>query len=247
VHQDRRALEGVQEQGIERKYEEVRQQNPHEILGVSPSATHEEIEAAYEQTKAQYGRDRLLPRVRQKFRSQIALIESRLIEAFLTLSQPGRGVMAAVKRPEKSADLTAQGFAVRVELDRPKAMLEADKANQVADAYFAKGRRCLREGDFHNAIQYGKLAISHNSSDARYFSLLADCQVRNPEGRWQRMAEENYTRATQLDPWNSEYWVNLGRLYKRRGMTLRARKNFEEALRLVPGKPEVLNELANLD
>ena len=89
----------------------------------------------------------------------------------------------------------------------------------------------MREGDFHNAIQYGKLAVSHNGEDARYFALLADCQVRNPEARWQRMAEENLTKATELDPWNPEYWISLGRLYKRRGLKLRARRQFEEALK----------------
>ncbi len=61
------------------------------------------------------------------------------------------------------------------------------------------------------------------------------------------MAEENYLRATQLDPWNPEYWMRLGRLYKRRGMSLRARRNFEEALKLVPNKPEIIAEIAGLD
>ena len=42
-------------------------------------------------------------------------------------------------------------------------------------------------------------------------------------------------------------WLNLGRLYKQRGMKLRARKNFEQALRLVPNKPEILKEIAKLD
>ncbi len=247
VHEDRRALGRVQEQSIERKYQQIREQNPHEILGVSPSATHEEIETAYEQIKAQYARDRLLAGVREKHRSRIALIESRLIEAFLTLTQPARVAKSRSSPAETMDTRTVRDLAVRVELDRPKSMLEADKANQVADSYFAKGRKFLRKGDFHNAIQYGKLAISHNSSDARYFCLLADCQVRNPGARWQRMAEENYTRATQLDPWNAEYWTNLGRLYKRRGMKLRARKKFEEALRLVPNTPEILEEIASLD
>ena len=246
VHDDRQALERVQEQAIRRKYEQIRNQNPNEILGVSPGAPHEEIEKAYEQIKLQYGRDRIVPKIREKLRSQIAMIESRLIEAFLTLSQPAAGANQAL-RSAKSEAVVVQDLAVRVELDRAKSMVEADNANRVADSYFAKGRKCMREGDFHNAIQYGKLAISHNSSDARYFCFLADCQARNPEGRWQRMAEENYTRATQLDPWNADYWIHLGLLYKRRGMKLRARKKFEEALKLVPNQPDVLRELATLD
>jgi Flp pilus assembly protein TadD len=105
----------------------------------------------------------------------------------------------------------------------------------------------MREGDFFNAIQYGKLAISHNPSDARYYFMVAACQARNPEARWQRLAEENYTKATELDPWNAEYWISLGRLYKRRGLKLRARKQFEEALKLVPNNTEILQELHGLD
>jgi len=248
MHADQQALERVQEQSIRQKYENVRQQNPYEVLGVHTTATRTEIERAYEQLKSQYGRERLVPSVRGKYRSEISVIESRLVEAFLTLSQASTPGSSMRRRPTPPRDDSPKpDFAMRVEMDRPRSKVEADQATQVADNYFAKGRRCMREGDFHNAIQYGKLAISHNSSDARYFSLLADCQVRNPEGRWQRMAEENYRRATQLDPWNADYWVSLARLYKKRGMKLRARKNFEEALKLVPNKPEILQELANLD
>jgi hypothetical protein len=248
THADHQALERVQEQSIRQKYEQVRQQNPYEILGVRTTASRTEIERAYEQLKAQYGRERLLPKVREKLRSQISVLESRLIEAFLTLTQATQGGLRKQPGPPApSSDAATHDFAVRVELDRAKSQVEADNATRVADNYFAKGKKCMRDGDFHNAIQYGKLAISHNSSDARYFCLLADCQVRNPEGRWQRMAEENFRRATQLDPWNADYWVSLARLYQRRGMKLRARKNYEEALKLMPNHSEILKELARLD
>jgi len=248
LHEDQQSLERVQTRSIEQKYEQVRTQNPYEILGVSTAASRGEVERAYEQLKAQYGRERLTPRIREKLRSQLAVIESRLVESFITLSQPTRGATRGGRaRRRASQDVDMRDFAVRVELDKAKSQVEADQASQVADNYYAKGRQCMRDGDFHNAIQYGKLAISHHGSDARYFFMLADCQVRNPELRWQRMAEENYRRATQLDPWNPDYWVSLGRLYKKRGMRLRARKNFEEALKLVPNKPEILAELAEID
>ena len=239
-HEDRQALERIQEQLIQETYALVRDQSPHEILGVSTSAPRQEIERAYEEQKAQFSRDRILPKVRDKFRSELTVIESRMIESYLTLTQPNRFEPAAAG---SVSQVTVQDFKVRVEMDRAKSKLEMDEANRVADRYYAKGRKFMREGDFHNAIQYGKLAISHNSSDARYYSMLGDCLARNPEARWQRMAEENYTKATELDPWNADYWISLGRLYKERGLKLRARRQFEEALKLVPNNSEILKEL----
>ncbi len=244
LHVDQQALERVQERSIRQKYEQIRHQNPYEVLGLSPSATRDEIDRAYEQLKTQYGRERLVPQICERMREQLAIIESRLVEAFLTVTQPMPTPRRSAGPPEPSA---VEGLAVRVELDRAKSQVALDEAVRVADVYFAKGKQSMREGDFHNAIQYGKLAISHHASDARYFCLLADCQARNPEARWQRMAEENYTRATQLDPWNPEYWISLARLYRRCGMHVRARRNFEEALKLVPNKAEILSELSGLD
>jgi Flp pilus assembly protein TadD len=53
-------------------------------------------------------------------------------------------------------------------------------------------------------------------------------------------------KATQLDQWNAEYRVALGRFYKKRGLKLRARKQFEEALLVVPTHEGALQELASL-
>ena len=60
------------------------------------------------------------------------------------------------------------------------------------------------------------------------------------------MAEPNFLKATQLDPWNADYLVTLGRFYKRRGLKLRAKKQFEQALEVVPGHDEATSELSSL-
>ena len=104
----------------------------------------------------------------------------------------------------------------------------------------------MREGDYFNAIQYGKLAMSYAPEDARYYFLLAECQVKNPEARWQRLAEQNYVEAARLDQWNAEYRVSLGRFYKRRGLKLRAKKQFKEALVLAPTHEGARKELDSL-
>ncbi len=61
------------------------------------------------------------------------------------------------------------------------------------------------------------------------------------------MAEQNYLKATEIDPWNADYRVSLGRFYKRRGLKLRARKQFEQALETVPSHEDAMKELEGLD
>jgi hypothetical protein len=248
-NEDRQQLEASQEQKIRQACVQIRAANPYQVLGVSPGAGLREIEAAYTRSKEQFNRERMLPKLRERFRGELSLIESRLIEAYLTLTNPGsvRSSVSPAPSPADSDSIAVTDLNVRVEVDRAKSQIVVDKANRTADRYYSKARKFFREGDFHNAIQYARLAITQNPSDARYYNTLGDCLSRNPEPRWQRMAEENYSKATELDPWNAEYWMSLGRLYKKQGLRLRARKQFEEALKLVPNSAEVLRELKGLD
>jgi len=247
-HADRCALGKMQEKTIQQSYSRMRTQNPHEVLGVTPTASRAAIERAYAEAKVLFARDRLVPRVRDKFRTELGVIESRLVEAYLQLTKPARP--AQHKTPTGQAshghDLNAADLLMRPELDKTRTRTEKDEASRVAELYYAKARKAMMSADYYNAIQYGKLAISYNGDDARLYFMLADCQVRNPEARWQRMAEQNYTKATQLDPWNAEYWISLGRFYKKRGLSLRARRQFEEALKLVPEHEEATKELESL-
>jgi tetratricopeptide (TPR) repeat protein len=245
-HADRRALERMQEQTIRQAYAQMRTQNPYEVLGVTPSASRSAIEQAYEEAKGLFSRDRLVTSVRDQFRSELAVIESRLIEAYLRLTQAETQVSKKMRRRDSNDGVSADDLLVRVEMDKTKSKVALEESKKVAGGYHDKALKAQRDGDFHNAIQYVKLAISYDPDDARLYFLLAECQVRNPGPRWQHQAEQNFTRATELDPWNAAFWISLGRFYKKRGLKLRARKQFEEALKLVPEHPEASTELASL-
>jgi hypothetical protein len=241
-HADAVALEKVQEKLILETYEGLRNKNPHEVLGLASSASREAIERAYQDAKDLISRDRVLPRIREKLRSELTLIENRFVEAYLTLTQArvtdARVDQTAIREPHVVDDML-----VRVEMDKTRTKMAIEENAKLADQYFAKARKFLRDGDYYNAIQYGKLAISYTPEDARFYFLLGECQVKNPDARWQRMAEQNYLKAAELDQWNAEYRVSLGRFYKRRGLKLRARKQFEEALQLSPTHEAALKEL----
>ena len=248
-HADRRALERMQERTIKSAYARMRTQNPHELLGVSSKASREAVERAYEEAKALFGKEQIVPKLRDRYRSELSVIESRLIEAYLKLTQPDSRDVVARREETKVSHAgarSADDLLVRVEMDKTRSKLAQEESQRIADGYFQQARQAMREGDYHNAIQYGKLAISYNDEDASYFYMLAECQARNPGGRWQHMAEQNYAKATQLDPWNADYLINLGRFYQKRGLTLRARRQFEEALKLSPGNEEALSSLKRL-
>jgi tetratricopeptide (TPR) repeat protein len=249
-HADGVALETLQEKAILQAYGNLKDKTPYQILGVAPTASRESIESAYHETKEQFGRDRLLPKVREKLRSELAVIDSRLVEAFLTLCQARSGDSVS-RREDTTAQETSQAVGVssllvRVEMDKTHAKKVIEENAKVADSYFSKARKYMREADYHNAIQYAKLAVSYCPEDARFYFLMGECQVRNPEPRWQRMAEQNYVKATELDPWSADYRVSLGRFYKRRGLKLRARKQFEQALETVPSHEAATKELESL-
>ena len=247
-HADTVALERLQEKMVLETYEGLKNKNPHEVLGLPSNPSRDAVERAYEEAKEKISRDRILPRIRDKLRAELALVESRLVEAYLTLAQ-ARGGDSQGRADEGSALREPHGMddlLVRVEMDKTKTKMAIEENAKLAEAYYLKARKFMREGDYYNAIQYGKLAISYSSEDARFYYLLGECQVRNPEARWQRMAEQNYLKATQLDLWNAEYRVSLGRFYKKRGLKLRARKQFEEALLIVPTHETALKELESL-
>jgi tetratricopeptide (TPR) repeat protein len=248
-HADTVALERAQEQMILEAVEGLRSKNPHEILGLSQNPPREAVERAYEEAKERFSRERLIPRVRERLRSEVALIEGRLIESYLTLSQV-RGSDAPRLDdggPLPKEPATKDDLLVRVELDKTRSKLAMEENSKVADQYYLKARKFVREGDYYNAIQYAKLAISYAPEDARFYFLLGECQAKNPEARWQRMAEQSFVKAAELDPWNAEYRVGLGRFYKRRGLKLRAKRQFEEALTVVPDHAAALEELKTLD
>ena len=247
-HADTVALEGLQERMVLETYTSLKNKSPHEVLGIPLTAPRETIERAYEEAKDRFSRDRILPRIRDRLRAELAVIESRFVEAYLTLMQV-RGGNHGVRGDDGQAAREPQGkddFLVSVQMDKTKTKVTIEENAKFADAHFATAKKFMREGDPYNAIQYGKLAISYSPGDARFYFLIAECQAKNPEARWQRLAEQNYVEAARLDQWNAEYRVALGRFYKRRGLKLRAKKQFEEALTLVPAHEGALREIESL-
>ncbi|HZI94003.1 MAG TPA: DUF4388 domain-containing protein [Patescibacteria group bacterium] len=206
-----------------------------EVLGVEPDAQLPVLQRAFEEAKSRYSRSRFSERVREKYKMELGLIENRLTEAFLKLQverleRAGRKAYSDVTLAEINPD----ELSLRREMVKTEAQATQEQNIKLADRYYQKAREYLHEKDYHNCIQFCRLAIKFNTQSAPFHALMAEALAKNPNTKWQKMAEDAYQTACDLDPWNAEYRVALGVFYQNQGLGIRARKQFEKALEILP-------------
>ncbi len=213
-------------------------QTAEEIFGPSDEVDHAAARAAFERIKAKYRKDQFSERVRQKCKKELNLIEKRLTEAFLGIQVEQ---LERTGRPDPSVELDPKLAVVRKEMVKTEAQAAKEQTEKLSEQYYQKARAFLAEKDFHNCVQFCRLAIKFNDQAAGAYVLMASALRKNPSMRWQKMAEDALLKAVDLDPWNAEYRVALATFYKDHGLDSRARKQFEKAVEILPSHP-VANE-----
>jgi len=206
-----------------------------EVLGVDPEAELHVVQQAFEQARGRFRKGKFSERVREKYKKELGLIENRLTEAFLKLQVERlerAGLRGASEIPV--SEINPDELIVRREMVKTEAQASHDEGVRLAEKYYQKAREYFHEKDYHNTIQFCQLAIRYNVDSAPYHALMAEALAKNPNTKWQKMAEMAFTRACELDPWNAEYHVALGTFYKSQGLDIRARKQFEKALEILP-------------
>lgn len=235
------AREAAETNFIRETYNTVQTQNPYQILGIDETAGPEEIRRAYEERKLAVSADRFLDKVRETMRSELSIIDGRLAEVLFALqtSSPQRTA------PE-DPDFDMGNLSLRREVTKTEVAASINEQERLAESYFLKAKKYFGQGDYYNCIQYCTQAIRQNDQEARYYFLLGEAQVRNPDRRWQKMAEHSFLQAIKLDPWNADFYFTLGQFYKRQGLSVRARRQFERALEIQPSLTKAADEILAL-
>jgi tetratricopeptide (TPR) repeat protein len=222
-------------------------QSASEILGVGEGDSKETLRAAFEDRRAQFRRERFCEAARDSMKKDLDLIEARVTEAFFNLELRALENEHRLARSEGGVITVSEDELIkRREFSKTEKQATREENTKLSERYYAKAREYFREADYHNCIQFCKLAIKFNAESAPVYHLMADSLVRNPDRRWQRQAEEAYVKATELDAFNVEYFVSLGVFYKERGMDMRARKMLEKALEILPSHAVANRELKSL-
>ncbi len=90
----------------------------------------------------------------------------------------------------------------------------------------------FKKKDFKAAIKSLRLATQLGPKQAKYWSYLSLFLTKIPDKLQE--AEDALREAITLEPYNPEYYVNLGMIYMKGGSKKKARNQFEKALKFDP-------------
>jgi curved DNA-binding protein CbpA len=191
----------------------------YETLGVSRTALIGEIRKAYLTIARERHPDRFTDAA-EKVRAQELF--QKATEAFNTLTN---------ERARAEYD---------AELAKPKLTTPEEIA---ADAY-ARGVRQLEGRDVTGAVELFRQAVYLMPQEARYHGALGHALSSDP--RTAREAVLALEQAAQLAPRSAQIHLELAVVLEKQGLSIRARRAVETALRLAPADPAVLRVAARL-
>lgn len=115
---------------------------------------------------------------------------------------------------------------------------------QVAKVYLAKGVKAFKEGDIKTAYENFDMAVKHNPLDGKALHSLAITAARMPS--MMRQAVQAIEAAVQREAMNPLYLKDAGILCNKAGLTAKAERYFEEALKWDRDNFEIQTALAEL-
>jgi|GEM_PF-4659116 tetratricopeptide (TPR) repeat protein len=209
---------------LDELYRRMENANHYELLGVNTDAPYSEIKRAYHEKVKEFHPDRHRDIKDPLVKEKLTNILARINEAYNTLKEEKQ-------RGDYNRDLTRDH-------DNPATR------KTTAMEYFINGIDEYRRGNFWGAAELFKRAAHIEPRNAKYWAHLSLSLVKMP--RRAKDAEIAILKAIDLDPYNINYHIHLGRLYLNMGMRLRARSQFEKALSIDPDNMRVREELERL-
>jgi curved DNA-binding protein CbpA len=198
--------------------------NYYEVLGVDRSASEPEIRERFRKLAREQHPDR--------YKGPDKADAER---KFQTLTEAVNVLTNTARRKQHDAEIGSAGSRA--------ATGPADFA-QVAKVYLSRGVKAYKEGDMSAAYENFDMAAKHNPADGKAFHYLALAATRIPA--YSRQAVQAIETAVQREPINPLFLRDAGSICKRAGLTAKAERYLEEALKWDTDNPEIRAALAEL-
>jgi curved DNA-binding protein CbpA len=197
------------------------------VLGLTSTATTEEVRDAYYFLARRYHPDRFRAGALEKMMEQIEHYFAQVTEAYNTLSDPEK---RKAYEEERTADSAPRS--------------ETQDTHELARQNYLFARTLIARGRLTDAVTSLENAIELDDGQAIYYLELGRLQARNP--RYRQEAERNLLRCNELDPTKVDGYLVLGQLYARTKREEEAARLFREVLRWEPGHVEAAEKLEEL-
>ena len=191
------------------------------ILDIEKNARQEDVKKAYYKAAKVFHPDRHFALPSETLKNKLHAIFSHITEAYRTLSD------------QKLRDSYDQSIHIKP--------APTERSNEeIADVRFKEGQKALKNGFFTDAAELFGQAAYLNGSLPVYFFYMGLAYERAKKFR---EAEKALRHALKLDPFNSDYLTELGHIYLKLDLLLRAQTAFEKALTINPSHEKALKGL----
>ena len=213
-------------------------QSHFEVLGVSESATEQEVKQAYFQKAKKFHPDQYQDPGFADITYRIEALFIRIGTAYDVLRNPqSRQSYEAEFRRRRAAEYPAPRAAAvsdpqfAAEINENQIIDSAENARMAEEAIH-RADRLIHDSKVWDAIQLLEVVIPRiyeRKQRDRARVLLATAYIKNP--KWLRRGEELLQSVIQEDPENAEAHFALGMLYKDAGLSGRAELMFRQAFK----------------
>ena len=184
-----------------------------ELLEVDETADNETIKRNYYRLSKEFHPDRYFNFADPNLKSKLTAIFDAVTKAYSTL---------------KDEELNKEYFKT---LSKTKAGPGESEKGRGQD-HFKKGISEFKNGNYWGAVDHFKWATNLLPNNATAWSYMSLAYSKIPDKL--KDAEEALLTAIKIEPFNSDFYANLGLIYIKAGLHKRASSNFQKALKIDP-------------
>jgi curved DNA-binding protein CbpA len=226
---------------IEKAFDALAAQDHYQVLGVTITATAQDLKKAYFRLAKSYHPDRHFDPTMADLKHMLEALFDRIHKAYTVLSDTVKRAeydLPAAKKPQPAVKAADEFVEKRGEDYQENYKEKAARAVE----QFNNGMKDFKTGNYWGAVEAFTWATRLDPIKAPYFYYHGICLANIP--RRKHEAEESFQKAIELDPTKVEYHIELSNLYIKSDLKTKAISVLNNALNHHPGSARINEAIA---